>query len=413
MSIFRIGAAVLVAVTALASAEPASAGLRIRLGGPFGVIRSAFAHMLPVRGLHHRHYARRGGAVRLASVRDTVDTTSRTDGFRNAEWSANPSARVQLAASAALAGWHGGRGVHGWWRHEDGGYGWVGPLFWPFAYQDIYDYTVWGDTSGFWGYGYGDLYAAVFAPYGNDDLTRYVAPSRGRRHGRIISVASMCGDAKDDAATAAVDQIRQVIQLNEEQGAALDDLAGASVEAAKIVRAVCPGEVAATAALRLAAMQQRLEAMVSAVARVRPTLERFYELLDDEQKGKLEAFGEGQRKQRAASKPSPARSCQDAQPASFQWPGGEIEARLHLDDAQRAELLVLQHMSAKARDILSYDCQPDEGILPPDRLASVDTRLDAMLDAIKLVRPALDDFYATLSDEQKAQFEAIGPKRTS
>jgi hypothetical protein len=29
------------------------------------------------------------------------------------------------------------------------------------------------------------------------------------------------------------------------------------------------------------------------------------------------------------------------------------------------------------------------------------------------VRPALEDFYATLSDEQKAQFEAIGPKRNA
>jgi len=29
------------------------------------------------------------------------------------------------------------------------------------------------------------------------------------------------------------------------------------------------------------------------------------------------------------------------------------------------------------------------------------------------VRAALDDFYATLSDEQKAQFEAIGSRRMS
>jgi hypothetical protein len=29
------------------------------------------------------------------------------------------------------------------------------------------------------------------------------------------------------------------------------------------------------------------------------------------------------------------------------------------------------------------------------------------------VRPALDDFYAKLTDEQKAQFEAIGPSRTT
>jgi hypothetical protein len=44
---------------------------------------------------------------------------------------------------------------------------------------------------------------------------------------------------------------------------------------------------------------------------------------------------------------------------------------------------------------------------------AVDNRLDTMLKAVKLVRAALEDFYATLSDEQKAQFEAIGPRRTA
>jgi hypothetical protein len=34
-----------------------------------------------------------------------------------------------------------------------------------------------------------------------------------------------------------------------------------------------------------------------------------------------------------------------------------------------------------------------------------------MLQAIKGVGDALDDFEADLSDEQKAAFEAIGPKR--
>ena len=36
-----------------------------------------------------------------------------------------------------------------------------------------------------------------------------------------------------------------------------------------------------------------------------------------------------------------------------------------------------------------------------------------MLQAVKDVRAALDNFYATLSDEQKAQFEAIGPRRSA
>jgi hypothetical protein len=36
-----------------------------------------------------------------------------------------------------------------------------------------------------------------------------------------------------------------------------------------------------------------------------------------------------------------------------------------------------------------------------------------MLQAVKTVRAALDDFYGKLSDEQKAQFEAIGPGRSA
>ena len=44
---------------------------------------------------------------------------------------------------------------------------------------------------------------------------------------------------------------------------------------------------------------------------------------------------------------------------------------------------------------------------------AVGKRLEIMLEQVKLVRTALDDFYVMLSDEQKAQFEAIGPRRTS
>ena len=87
--------------------------------------------------------------------------------LRNRNALRNPSNRARIAASAATAGWHNGRdGGNGWWRHGHGGYGWVGPLYWPFAYYDMYDYSMWGygyDDS-FWDYGYGDIYAALFAP---------------------------------------------------------------------------------------------------------------------------------------------------------------------------------------------------------------------------------------------------------
>jgi hypothetical protein len=63
--------------------------------------------------------------------------------------------------------------------------------------------------------------------------------------------------------------------------------------------------------------------------------------------------------------------------------------------------------------MLKGSCPADDAMTPPARLAVAGKRLDTMLQAVRLVRAALEDFYATLSDEQKAQFEAIGPRRTS
>jgi LTXXQ motif family protein len=74
---------------------------------------------------------------------------------------------------------------------------------------------------------------------------------------------------------------------------------------------------------------------------------------------------------------------------------------------------VLQHMSGLASNTMNLDCQPDENLDPPDRLATAETRIEAMLDAVKQVAPALGDFLNSLNDEQKAQFESIGAKRTS
>jgi hypothetical protein len=389
MSKFPVGIAVLgVSCLFLATETSSTAqarGLHLRIGGgPIGIVRSIAS--LPFRGLH----GRRGERVRMANLHDeATGALPRADLTRGADWVTKPVARVQVGAAAALAGWHGRRGASGWWQHGDGGYGWVGPLFWPFAYREIY--------------------AAMFTPYGYEDLTRYMAPPRSRRHGRLPSLAQICGDDASEFAGLPVKQIRQAILLSEEQRAALDDLANASVQAAQTIRAACPAEVALTASGRLAAMQQRLEAMKSAISSVTTPFETFYELLDNDQKAKLVEVS-GQRAPFAPKVPA-AQSC--APPEVLPWPGSEIEARLHLNDSQRGGLDALQRMSALARNTLNFNCQPDENLDPPDRLATADTRLDAMLDAIKLLRPALDDFLATLSDEQKAQFETIGAKRTS
>jgi hypothetical protein len=399
VGIAALGASLLILATAPSSTVEAR-GLRIGIGGgPIGVVRSVAS--LALRGVH----GRRSRHVRL----EATGSVPRTDITRGADWITRPVARVQVAAGAALAGWHGQRGASGWWQHGDGGYGWVGPLFWPFALYDIYGYAFWGDGMGFWGYGYRDIYAAIFTPYDEDELSRYVSPPQGRKFRRFPSLERVCSDHAGELSSLPIEQIRQTMRLSEEQHAMLDDLRKASVEAAQTIHAACPTEAASTPSGRLAAMQRRLEAMKSAIARLRTPFEEFYESLDDDQKAELTALND----QRApfAPKVPAAQSC--TPPEALPWPAAEIEAKLHLSEAQREQLGAVSRMTAFAKNTLNFDCQPDDNLTPPDRLATADTRLDAMLDAIKQVAPALDDFLATLSEEQKAQFETIGAKRTS
>ena len=371
----------------------------------------------------------RSANLRSTAVRNALNSRAVAGALRNRNNLHNPGARARIVASAAIAGWH-GHGRNGWWRHRHGGYGWVGPLFWPFAYYDLYDYAMWGDAydNSFWGYGYDDIYAGLFAPYGYDDLVGYLPPGSGGNPagaGRASpastapsQLSQMCGDDSRDIAGLPIDRIQQAIQPTDEQRAALDDLANASVKAAQDIKAACPTQVALTAPSRLAAMQARIEAMIAAVGTVQPALDHFYGLLNDEQKARLNALGqdqrEGQRQGRRrneAAQGTIAQSCSAAQPGVTDWPAAEIDAKLHPTDAQRASLTALQDASTKAADMLKTSCQADTAMTPPARLAAVGKRLDVMLQAVKTVRTALDDFYGQLTDEQKAQFEAIGPRR--
>ena len=407
MSKTRIGIAVVVLATLLSS--PALA--RVRLGiGPLGVARFAVTRVLSLGGLHHGRALARHGQIRTTSLRSQNVRNAMDSGL------GNPAVRRQIVAAAALAGWHGGRTANGWWRHGDGGYGWVGPLFWPFAIYDIYDYTIRGDGIGFWDYGYPDIYAAIFAPYGHDDLAAYMGPSpHGPRHRRVPPLQQLCGDDSREIAGLPINQIQQAIQPNEAQRAALDDLANAWISAAQMIRASCLTQTAFTAPDRLAVMHQRIGVMIEAVLAVRQPLGKFYDLLEDEQEARLNALAEDRRRTSAANgaTEASAQGCGTAQPAVLQWPADEIEARLHPNDTQRAALKVLQVANARAIDILTAECQPKDAITSPARLDAVDGRLVDMQQAVYLVSGALEAFYATLSDEQKAQFEAIGQKRTA
>jgi hypothetical protein len=73
-------------------------------------------------------------------------------------------------------------------------------------------------------------------------------------------------------------------------------------------------------------------------------------------------------------------------------------------DAQRPAFDKLKQAAAKALDMVRAACPAEpRPVTPPGRLAAAEKRLDAMLQAVRLVRPALDEFYSSLNDEQKAR----------
>ncbi len=402
---------VIAAVVLIALLSSSTALARAHGGlGPLGGARFAFTRLFSLGGIHHARSSHRRH-VRTVAVR--------TDHPRNSENSGRLGGAVdhrRIAAAAALAGWHGGRRANGWWQHADGGYGWIGPVFWPFAYSDIYDFTLWDAGTGVWEYGSTDIYAGIFAPYAQEELALYTESNgTGRRHPRVPPLEQLCGDVSQDITGASIEQIRQAIEPTDAQRAAFDDLRKALLSAAQVIQASCRTQTSITAPDRLAVMQQRIDALIKGELAVQSPLETLYNLLSDEQKSRFNALGKNRRELSDPNKAKAAlsRACDGTEHADQRWPDDEIEAGLHPNDAQRTALEALKRAVLRADKILSNECEPKDAITPPARLAAIDRRLVAMQQAINIVSSQLEDFYAMLTDEQKAQFEAIGPKRAA
>ena len=78
------------------------------------------------------------------------------------------------------------------------------------------------------------------------------------------------------------------------------------------------------------------------------------------------------------------------------------------NDAQRAALDELKDATAKALDILKAACPTALPSTPTGRIEAMRQRPEAMVQAVRTVRPALEKFYESLNDEQKARFSALG-----
>jgi hypothetical protein len=325
-------------------------------------------------------------------------------------------------ANAANRG-HWRHGARYAWRHgwRAGFVPWYGPVFWPYAYSDIFDYAFWPDgyDDGFWDYAYDDFVDGVFwgeqgppAEYVYADPSAAADASPAPR-ASYSAVRELCNQPGTGITAWPFADIERKVGLNDEQKNLLGDVRKAADDAAAVFRASCPANNAfpLTPPGRLDAMTSRLQATLQAVQTVRPPLEKFYASLTDEQKERFNEIGPKQtanNREATAALPADTKSCSDAKPGLTNLPIERIGESVDPSDEQETKLTALKDATDKAVSILQAACPEETPLTPPGRLEATEKRLQAMIDAANTVKPAMTDFYASLSAEQKARFNQIG-----
>jgi len=292
---------------------------------------------------------------------------------------------------------------------------WYGPLFWPYAYADIFFYVFWpyGYEAGYWAYAYDDFIDSLFWGVAGppEEYVAYAAAPPPRA--RSATVRRLCQEPGSGVTAWPFGEIERRLELEREQKGLLDDVRAAAGKAVDIFRASCPADSAypLTPPGRLRAMTARLQATLDAVDTVQPPLERFYNSLSGEQQARFNALGPAGLRRNAeaqAALPDNAEACAQTKPGLTNLPIEQIDAVLVPDGDQRKLLDDLANATDKAVSLLQAACPVETPLTPPGRLAAMRARLQAMIDAANAVRPALDDFYASLSGEQKARFNRLG-----
>ena len=342
--------------------------------------------------------------------------------FRN-----NADPRAQVALAARLNGW----APRNAWRHHVRAafVPWLGPVFWPYAYADIFDYTFWPAAydDAYWAYAYDDFVDTVFWDAGSP-YSAYagIAPEGYLQPGGAVVSSSqlrqrsglspqalrqLCSNPDRGVTAWPFAEITRAVRPTAEQHALLDQLKHAAAQAADALKSSCSDSYALTPPGRLQAMINRISATLEAVRMVRPALEAFYSALNDEQRARFNALGpqlpaasEDQPQQEANGKPE---SCGAPKSSLTQLPIERIDAVLRPTGAQKAALDRLSAATKKAVLALQAACPDEVPVTPVGRLQAMEKRLSTMLQAANQVRPALDEFYASLTIEQKARFNTL------
>ena len=246
-------------------------------------------------------------------------------------------------------------------------------------------------------------------------------PSRAQRRqppGPRVSYAGvqeLCNEPGSGVTAWPFAEITSKVGLNAEQKSLLNNVRDAASKAKAAFKASCPSNDAfpLTPPGRLTAMTSRLDATLQAVTTVKPALDAFYNSLSDEQKERFNELGPSTQVAKAGAETTgavatDANSCKQPKPGLANLPIDKIEDVIKPTEAQEADLDALEAATEKAVAIMQAACPDETPLTPTGRLDAMQKRLQAMIDAANEVKPALVDFYSSLSSEQKARFNRIG-----
>ena len=341
------------------------------------------------------------------------------DTARQGRFAAAFAPRSTLANAEALPNWTAWR-----LRRRAAFVPWSGALFWPYVYTDVFYSAFWPSAydDGYWAYAYDDLLDGAYWAYGDPYAAyAYVGPNPdtagltgGRSRARAAAgqdVAAACAQSAN-VANWPFGQIEAAIVPTPQQQELLNNLKGAANQAANALKTSCPTSFPLTPPGRLQAMTARLEATLRAVDLVRPPLAQFYDSLSDEQKARFNAIGPepGQESAGATrrSNASAESACGKAKPGLIDLPIEQIQAVVGPTGAQATALDRLREASGRAVGILQSACPEVTAQTPVGRLDAMHNRLSAMVDAANALQPALNGFYGSLTNEQKAAFNTLG-----
>jgi ABC-type transporter MlaC component len=405
--------------TANLPSRPSRADLRRARGNPAGTPNAGGS---PRNGQPPARIATPGGRNTPATAGNRRALSSpvlRNPAFANRAFARGARGRNPTLAAAAFRGRFartGGANRHWWWRRGHV-IGWVGPLFWPYASYDVFDYTFYPyyeDT--FWPYAYDDVYEGMFGAYsyiepGQPAARRAKSAAKQTSGTGTASMPQLCTQSPAGLTDFPIERITETVQPNDQQKALLDKLKDATAKAVEILQSACPTDLPSTPPGRMQALEQRLEAMVTAVDTVRVPLQEFYNSLTDEQKARFNAVERdpdvGNQRVAKEEQSELTKTC-SAGSGITDVPIQRIAQVVRPTGAQRDALNELKDAVAQASEALKANCPTFTALTPVGRVELMEQRLKTLLQAVRTVRPALDKFYASLSDEQKERFNTMG-----